>query len=312
MADFLALGDFVKAGEPLARHCSLKVGGPAQFYAEPPSEEACVKTLQAADDVLTILGGGTNVLIADRGISGLVLNPRKIAGDISRESDNEGERWTVGAGVTTVALVKRAVDAGLAGAEVLAGVPGSVGGAVFMNAGGHEGEIKDTTEAVRVVTKDGARWMPAEEAGFSYRRSAFAPATVIAAVRLRLKKGDKAALQSFVKDHMQRRQKTQPLSRPNAGSFFKNPPGAFAGKLIEACGLKGFRLGGAEVSRLHANFLVGAEEADGSRARATGQDFVKLIAHVRKQVQVRFSVWLELEVRPLGDFSPEEKAMLYE
>jgi UDP-N-acetylmuramate dehydrogenase len=312
MSDTQTFDGWVRMNEPMHRHTSLKVGGAADFYAEPNDEKELMQVL-GAEETLTIVGGGTNLLVSDNGIRGVVLNPHLINREIVREPHPDGgERWTVGAGVTTVALVRRAVEAGMKGAEVLAGVPGSVGGAVIMNAGGHDGEIKDTAEAVCVADRNGVRWISAAEAGFGYRRSGVGERVVVLAVRLHLQPTDKVALEAYVKDHMQRRQATQPLRWPNAGSFFKNPPGDFAGRLIEACGLKGTRIGTAEVSPVHANFFVRALDDAEERAPGVSQDFVKLIARVRHEVWQRFSVWLELEVRPVGDFPPKELALLRE
>lgn len=312
MNDDMTFDGWVRMNEPLHQHTTLKVGGSADWFAEPRDETELLQAL-GADELPIILGGGSNVLIANDGIRGVVLNPHLVNQEILREPQADGsELWTVGAGVTTVALVRRAIEAGLKGAEVLAGVPGSVGGAVFMNAGGHDGEIKDSAEAVRIADPKGARWITAQEAGFAYRRSNFPIGTVVVAVRLRLQPTDKAALAAYVKNHMKRRQETQPLRWPNAGSFFKNPSGEFAGRLIEACGLKGFRIGSAEVSAMHANFLVRALDDGEERTKGSSEDFVNLIAHVRHKVWDRFSQWLELEVRPLGDFSKMELTMLNE
>lgn len=300
----------VRWQEPMALHTTLKVGGPAEAYVSPESEDEVVAVLRFCREQsvpLTVLGGGSNILVADAGIAGVVLDTQALRADIERTPEGDGELWTIGAGVTTIALVRRAVEAGLKGAEVLAGVPGTIGGAVIMNAGGHDGEIKDHAVAVRLANADGVSWWSAEACGFSYRASQIPKATVVVALRMRLQRGDQPALAAYVKQHMQKRQKSQPLALPNAGSFFKNPSGDFAGRLIEASQLKGEKIGCAEVSTLHANFLVREREKTNANA---SQDFVKLIDLVRQRVWLQHHVWLELEVRPIGEFSSEERRLL--
>jgi len=305
------LGDIVRIDEPMYRHTSLRVGGPAEIYARPRDEIELIQILQFAKDnniPFTVIGGGTNVVVSSAGILGITLDPRGINDQIERRfCDGDAEEWEVGAGVPTVKLVREAVQFALKGAEVLAGVPGSVGGAVFMNAGGHVGEIKDVIIGVRIVDAQGARWLPVQEVGFSYRGSQFPKQSIITAVKMKLIKNQASTLSSFVQTHMKRRQLTQPLQQANAGSFFKNPKGDFAGRLIEQCGLKKTRIGSAEVSNIHANFLVNWLPSGGQGA---SQDFVKLVDLVRQTLWDDRRVWLEFEVKFVGEFSSSEREVL--
>lgn len=305
------LGEQVRFYEPMHRHTTLKVGGPAECYVSLKDEARIPELLRFVEKhqlPFTILGGGSNCIVADDGIAGVVLNAQSLDDKITQTKQADGhELWSVGAAVTTIGLVRKAVDAGLKGAEVLAGVPGTIGGAVIMNAGGHDGELKDHTRRVRIADKGGVRWIPASEAGFSYRSSRFPTRTVILGIEIELVPTPREELSEYVKQHMQRRKATQPLEWANAGSFFKNPPGNFAGRLIEECKLKGKRIGCAEVSTLHANFLIKAKDKSSDHP---SEDFVKLVDFVRQQVWMQHRIWLELEVRPIGEFSDEERRVL--
>jgi len=301
----------VKFNEPLSKHTSLKMGGPADVMLQPFSERALVRVLAYAKDYqipLTVIGGGTNLLVSDAGIRGFVLDTRYISSEIKEiEQTPQYTRLFVGASVHTVALVRYAVAQRLMGAHVLAGIPGYVGGAIIMNAGGHEGEIKDCTLRVKIATADGLSWIDAQNVGFSYRRSGFSSLCVIVGAELKLKPCGTFDVAAYVKNHMHKRQKTQPLSWPNAGSFFKNPCGDYAGRLIEDCGLKGYTVGGAEVSMVHANFLVKSKR---EKNFTKSMDFFTLIKTVRERVYLKHHIWLELEVRILGEQDEQARALL--
>lgn len=299
--------EYVRLHEPMSRHTSLKIGGPADLFAEPQNETQLCELLCLAERYaapVTLIGGGTNLLVLEGGIEGLVIDPRGIHRQIEPLTTAPDGQVTlqVGAGVTTVALVNYCVKNALGGAHVLAGVPGSIGGAIVMNAGGHEGEIQSCVRTIRLVGTHGAFECTAQQAGFSYRASRLPQGAVVVSTVMTLAPYPEVA--HFVKQHMLRRRATQPLDWPNAGSFFKNPPGDYAGRLIEGCGLKGYQVGGAQVSDLHANFLVKSKSHP-----ATSLDFMTLIQHVRRQVFQRFGVHLELEVKVIGRMAPEERAI---
>ncbi len=290
----------VRFDTPLASFTSFGIGGPADALAEPQNAEAAAavwRFAQAHGLALTVLGGGTNVLVADGGLRGVVVHLSRGFDYLREQARADGSAlWEVGAGCGTGKLVRRALQRGLKGPEVLAGVPGSMGGALIMNAGGREGELKQIVVRVQVVDQGEVRWLPAAEARFAYRKSEFPPRAIVLAAELALAPGDAIALRAQVKAAQARRRATQPLELPNAGSIFKNPPGAFAGVLIEQAGCKRWRQGGAEVSPRHANFIVNARDA-------TAEDVLRLSRRVRDRVREHAHVELELEVKLLGDFS---------
>jgi len=292
-----------RQNEPLSSRTSFRIGGCAELFAVPRTlraVECLVERAGSAQIPLTVLGGGTNVLISDDGIAGVVvdmrpgfafLRERPLAGDTAS--------WLLGAGCATGRFVRLAVAQGLAGAEVLAGIPGTIGGALMMNAGGRRGTIADVVRRVQVVGPTGTAWVSAIEAGFGYRQSGFSRQSILVAAELELHKADDpAALSQLTRDEMRHRRESQPLQLPNAGSIFKNPPGDFAGRLIEACGCKTLCEGDAQVSALHANFIV-------NTGRATAAQVARLIYRVRTQVLAQTSVQLLLEIRMLGPFDAE-------
>lgn len=286
----------------LAPMTSFRIGGPAEYLVAPMSVQAVARFQQEAQSRTlncTVLGGGTNVLISDRGISGAVvdlapgfnfLNERILA--------NGRVLWDVGAGCGTGRLVRRAVARGYLGPEVLAGVPGSLGGALIMNAGGHEGELKNCVHRVLVAHEGNVRWFERDEIGFGYRSSRFPNGSIILSAELLLQQGDPEVLKQKVQTSQTRRKATQPLDWPNAGSIFKNPPRDYAGRLIESAGCKGWQQGQAQVSMKHANFIV-------NLGGATAADVLALVRRVKQRVQEISGVQLELEIRLLGDFAPE-------
>jgi UDP-N-acetylmuramate dehydrogenase len=292
----------VEADVLLAPLTTFRIGGPAEVVARPLTAKAAADVWGVADGFgvpLTILGGGTNVLISDRGIRGLVVDLSAGFSYLHEHPHADGTSvWEVGAGCGTGKVVRRGIVRGLRGPEVLAGVPGSIGGALVMNAGGHEGEIQSMVRRVLAVVGGEVTWLSRQECGFAYRKSAFPPRSIILGAEFELAPGDAAALRSFVKKSQSRRKATQPLELPNAGSIFKNPPGDFAGRLIEAAGCKGWREGGAEVSPKHANFIV-------NTGAATAHDVAALARRVREAVRAQHGVTLELEVKLLGEFAPE-------
>jgi UDP-N-acetylmuramate dehydrogenase len=295
----------VRRDVPLSPKTSFRIGGPAEVLVTPRTAEAVAQTWSFARDAglpLTVLGGGTNVLVADAGIAGIVMVLGKSFANLREMPRADGGAvWEVGAACKTGTVVRRGVERGLAGTEVLAGIPGTIGGALIMNAGGRQGELSSIVTRVELVDQGRVRWLLSEEAGFGYRRSAFPPNSILLGAELELVPGDVEALRRDVKAAQARRRATQPLGLHNAGSIFKNPPGDAAGRLVEAAGCKGWREGAAEVSAAHANFIV-------NLGGATAGDVMTLVRRVRGRVEERAGVRLELEVRLLGEHPGEEGA----
>jgi UDP-N-acetylmuramate dehydrogenase len=283
------------ADAPLAPLTTLRVGGPADRLATPRTRGELLAVLAAARDagVATfVLGNGSDLVVADAGIRGLVIRNR------ARELVVDGLAMRGDAGVAMAALVRRAIAAELAGIAFGISIPGSLGGAVWANAGAHGGEMRDVVTRVEAWDpRDGSlRHVAAADCAFAYRDSRFKHSPeVIVAVELALARGDGKAIAAEVAEHQARRQATQPLADQNAGSVFRNPPDDHAGRLIEAAGLKGERLGTARVSELHANFIVTERDGSAADVRALGD-------RVRAAVLDRFGVSLEYEIEFVGDW----------
>jgi UDP-N-acetylmuramate dehydrogenase len=281
---------------PLAPRTSIRVGGPADLLVRPADVDDLVACLRAARDLavpVTVLGGGANLLVADRGVRGVVL---RLPPDLSRESVR-APRLLLPAGMPTGRAVQRAHAAGLVGAEFLRGIPGTLGGALAMNAGTRGGEMKDVVVHVEVATAEGLQDLAAEALGFAYRTCRLPAGAVVTRVGLELRPGDVAAAAAAMEADWERRAASQPLDQPSFGSTFRNPPGDFAGRLVEAAGLKGLRVGGAAVSERHANFVV-------NLGGATAADVVAVVRRMRDAVREQTGVVLETEVRLVGDFGP--------
>lgn len=295
-----ALGDRVSFDEPLAPKVAFRIGGPADALARPTDAESLSRVLSIARAhalPVTVLGTGSNVLISDEGLRGIVI---RLAGELADvhigSRPGGGADAEVGCGALNAQLVAMALKLGLVGLEFLGTIPGTFGGALIMNAGAHGGEIGPFVREVRLIDERGeivAR--DGTSCGFAYRSSGFSPRELLLSARLELDSGDTRAAREHLKELRERRKRTQPLDQPNAGSIFKNPRGDFAGRLIEACGLKGRALGGARISELHANFIVNV-------GGATAQDVADLAEIARSSVLSRFGVALEWEVRRLGVF----------
>jgi UDP-N-acetylmuramate dehydrogenase len=283
---------------PLAPRTSIRIGGPADLLARPADPDALCALLAAcasADVPASVLGGGANLLVADRGVRGAVV---KLPAELGAE-EVDGERLVLPAGAPTSRLVQRAAEGGLTGCEFISGIPGTLGGAVAMNAGTQIGEMKDVVTAVEVATPEGLRWIPAVELGFAYRTCRLPPRSVATRVEVRLRRGDLAESTRLMRADRDYRRRTQPLDRPSWGSTFRNPPGDHAGRLLEAAGLRGHRLGRVMFSELHANFVV-------NLGGATAREALALVRLGQRQVRERFGVALELEVRLMGEFEPED------
>ncbi len=285
----------IERDAPLASRTSIRVGGPADLLVRPADPDALATLLEARREMgvpLSILGGGANTLVADAGVRGIVL---RLPPDLVPERA-EGETLVLGAGQPTSRLWIRAHALGLVGMEFIAGIPGTMGGAVAMNAGTRVGEMKDVVARVELATARGAGFMDARELGFAYRTCRLPADAVVTRVEVVLRRGDVAASERTMQEDRARRRRTQPLDRPTFGSTFRNPPGDHAGRLVEAVGLKGHRIGNAAWSDLHANFIV-------NLGGATASDVLALVNVARARVKDRFGVVLETEVRLLGEFS---------
>jgi len=281
----------VRFHEPMKRHTSFRIGGPADAYIEPEDEGALCRLMAQArkTKVPVFVMGGTNLLVRDGGIRGIVVRLTKL----DRVEEHQGGLLYVEGGVGMPRLLKHALQRKLAGLEFAAGIPGTLAGSVVMNAGTRLGEMQDVVERVRMVTPAGEiRELSADEVGFGYRRTRL-PRGIVVGAWLRLRWDPKSRIDSVVKDSLLRRKATQPLALPNAGCVFKNPGGDPAGLLIEAAGLKGAQVGDAQVSTLHANFIV-------NRGRATARDVLSLIRKVGQTVEQTSGVTLQLEVRIVG------------
>ena len=280
-----------RENEPLAAHCTFKIGGPAQLFVQPQTEQQLCSAVALCKEQAVryyLLGNGSNILFADEGFSGVVIDVSALDAEIAVEDTV----LTAGAGVRLAALCKAALKHGLSGLEFAYGIPGTVGGAVYMNAGAYGGEMKDVLEAVSYLTADGC-WVDSEasELDFSYRHSAFEEndACILGAV-FHLEKGDPDAIKARMNELMQKRIDKQPLDKPSAGSTFKRPAGAFAAALIDQCGLRGYRHGGAAVSDKHCGFVV-------NLGGATCADVLALCDEVRAIVKEKTGYDLEKEIR---------------
>lgn len=280
--------------EPLSRHTSWRVGGPADRYYEPSNRDdlaAFVRSLPANEPILWI-GLGSNLLVRDGGIRGTVIALYEHLDSIQQTGEHE---ITAEAGAHCARLAKFATQAKCAGAGFLAGVPGTVGGALAMNAGAHGGETWNVVHEAEIMYRDGrCAWLGKSAFKYGYRHVEL-PADMagFTGARFRFAADVDASAEKEMKSWLARRKATQPVGKPSAGSTFRNPPGDHAARLIEQCGLKGHRIGGAEVSSLHANFII-----TGDSAKAA--DVETLIAHIRSVVKQQTGVELQPEVRVVG------------
>ena len=282
-----------KTDEPMCSHTSFKTGGPAALFVDIDSEDTLGRVLELCkeeDKDVFILGKGSNLLVSDDGIRDkVVIHISQNFSDMKLIDDTTIE---VSAGASLASLCKFALANSLTGLEFAYGIPGSCGGAAYMNAGAYGGEMKDVTVRVNHIDRNGNKGcFCADELKFAYRRSAYTDSDlIITSLVVRLKKGDKKEIEAEMTDVMGRRVDKQPLEYPSAGSVFKRPEGYFAGALIEQSGLKGKRIGGAMVSEKHAGFII---NYDG----ATTTDVIDLIRHCQKTVYDKFGVSLETEIK---------------
>lgn len=294
-----AFGARLKENEPLAKHTAARIGGPAEFCVTAETADELAEQVRTARRIglrTFILGGGANVLVSDGGLRGLVILNR--ARRVEFQAEAAPPTLWAEAGVNLGLLARQCAARGLGGLEWAAGIPGTLGGAVYGNAGAHGGDIAHNLRLAEILHPDGTvkRWLP-EELEFGYRTSALkrqGAGYVILAAELALEPGDPAVLQERLEHFAEQRRRTQPPGA-SMGSMFKNPPGDYAGRLIEAAGLKGARVGSAEISPIHANFFVNQGE---SRAA----DVFALIHLAHDRVKELFNVDLELEVELVGEW----------
>lgn len=282
--------------EPMARHTTFRIGGPADYFVELGSIEqirAAIQVCREENLPWFVLGRGSNLLVSDKGYRGVILSIYK---DFQK-TEIQGETVTVQAGVLLTTLSGKVLDASLTGLEFASGIPGTIGGAVVMNAGAYGGEMKDIVRKVTVLDQDGeVRTLTCGEMQFGYRTSlAKKKGYIVLGAELTLKQGEKEKIREEMQALKAKRIEKQPLEFPSAGSTFKRPEGYFAGKLIMDAGLRGAAVGGAQVSEKHCGFVV-------NTGNATAADVRELMRQVQGKVQEQFGVYLEPEVRFLGEF----------
>ena len=287
-SDMLILVD-----EPMEKHTTFKIGGPADLYVEPSVAQVVplIALLKENNIPYTIIGNGSNLLVSDDGIEGVVIAFSTSAADITIN-----DKYIVAeAGAMLSKVANMSAKEGLTGLEFASGIPGSIGGAVYMNAGAYGGEMKDVLVSVKVLTEDGKiDTIPVDDLDLSYRHSIFMtrPCAILEAT-LALEAGDKEKIMATIEDIRSQRVAKQPLNFPSAGSTFKRPEGYFAGKLIDDTGLRGYTVGDAQVSEKHCGFVV-------NKSKATAKDVMRLMQDVDEKVFEKFGVHLTPEVRIIG------------
>lgn len=299
--DFLSevkekMGEIIKIDEPMRLHTTFQVGGPADYFVSPRSEEEVRILLEKAKKYeipVFIVGNGSNLLVSDKGYRGMIVQIGKEYSDVTVE----GQTISAQAGASLAKIARTAYENGLGGFEFAAGIPGTLGGAVSMNAGAYGGEIKDVIIDARVLTKEGEiLTIRADELELAYRSSVITKkGYIVLGARFSFEKKDGQEIKARMDELAFARKSKQPLEFPSAGSTFKRPEGYFAGKLIMDAGLRGFQVGGARVSDKHCGFVINA-------GNATAADIYSLILQVQEKVQRQFNVTLQPEVKMLGEF----------
>lgn len=289
-------GENVRRQEPMSLHTTFRIGGPADLFVMPGSIQAVADSIRICKETQTpyaVIGNGSNLLVSDAGYRGVII---QIGRNLNQITGN-GEEIRAQAGAMLSVIAKTALSESLTGFEFASGIPGTLGGAVVMNAGAYGGEMKDVLTEVTVLTREGEiRTIPAEKLELGYRTSLAAKnGWIILEAVLRFQKGDAEAIRSRMEELKVQRVTKQPLDLPSAGSTFKRPEGYFAGKLIMDAGLRGFTVGGAQISEKHCGFVI-------NKGGATAEDVRNLICAVQKKVQEDAGVKLEPEVKFLGEF----------
>lgn len=288
--------DFIRIEEPMDRHTTFRVGGPADYFLTPGTGEEIRRIVACCKEhgvPYYVMGNGSNLLVSDDGYRGVVIQIYRSMNRITVE----GNRITAQAGALLSAIAGSALEKGLTGFEFAAGIPGTLGGACVMNAGAYGGEMKDVLNQVLVMSLDGEVFtIPAEELEMGYRTSIIAKkGYIVLEAVLELRAGEVQVIKAQMDDLKERRVSKQPLEFPSAGSTFKRPEGYFAGKLIQNSGLRGFQVGGAQVSEKHCGFVI-------NKDHATAADIAELMRQVSEKVDREFGVRLEPEVKRLGEF----------
>lgn len=285
-----SLKNKVKNKEALKKHTSFKIGGPARYFYIPDdySDLSLVIRLTKKHKVrILIIGWGSNILVSDKGVDALVV---KLGSPFFKKIDFQGKRVEAGSGCGVNQLIRECARRGLSGTQFLAGIPGSIGGALVMNAGLPKENISDLVESVTVMDYNGKiKILPRSKIKFAYRNSDLSRYIILKAI-LKLTRQDKAQIKKDICKNMQHRKRTQDLAHPSAGCIFKNPGNESAGRLIDLCGLKGRKIGGAVISDIHANFII-------NKINAKAQDVSRLISLIKRRVQAEFNIRLEPEIK---------------
>lgn len=280
---------------PMSEHTSLRIGGPADVMAFPQDDADLKNLITFAEDKnfpYQILGNGTNLLVRDGGVRGVVINMCEGFKEVLWQDDM---RVVVGAGATLAALLNESRDRGASGLEFAVNIPGTVGGAIVMNAGAYGAEIQDVCEAIELIGRKGKLTLvKKEDAGFGYRKSALPKGAVVVRARLKFEKKAVEEIRKKIDEYRAKRRATSAIHLPNAGSIFKNPEGCVAGRLIEEAGLKGERIGDAEVSEAHGNYIV-------NRGNARAKDVLALVALIRDRIYGTRGIVLKPEIKVIGE-----------
>jgi len=285
------LPEQIKQNEPMSNHTTFKIGGAARFFITPYNTNEVfniINECHRTDTKYIVIGNGSNLLFADEGYDGVVISTKKI--DFCELVSDTAIK--AGAGANLSKIANCALDNSLSGFEFASGIPGSLGGAVYMNAGAYNGEIRDVFESAEVLDSDGnIKTLTLNDMAFGYRKSiAQKDKLIILSAVINLQKGDYMEIKNNMLSFNKQRAEKQPIEKPSAGSAFKRPPGHFAGKLIMDCGFRGYTIGGAQVSEKHCGFII-------NKGGATAQDVLELINHIIKTVQERYGIVLEPEIK---------------
>lgn len=287
------IGCGVSCQYSMKKYTWLRVGGQADVIVQPNNHEQFIEILNllsSADTPWVVLGEGSNTIVYDKGISGVVISTKKL----KKVEITEDTKVVAEAGAILGTILNKTIKAGLTGFEFAAGIPGTVGGGIFMNAGANNGEIKDVVDTVWIWLDGREIAIERKDIKFEYRKSNLPKGSVVTKALFKLQHGDSTQSEQNVKDYMTKRNSTQPIKMSNTGSIFKNPPEIAAGQLIEELGLKGFKIGGAQFSDLHANFIVNS-------GGASAQDVLELIELAKKEALSKRGIKLEAEVRVMGN-----------